>query len=80
MSDAPKRANTKFKVGQVVAYRRFDEAPFRYGRIDSALGLFLEGDGTFKNGYRILDGVRFENCKGSQIRPLTARERGGSRG
>ena len=69
----------KFRVGQVVAYRRADEAAYRYGRIHACNGLCLESDGSWATGWRVLDGVRFENCNGSRVRPLTRREKGDAR-
>lgn len=67
------KSKAKFKVGQVVAYRRMDEAIYRYGRIHEEYGLLWDTD-SFKTGYRILDGVRFEIMRNSQLRPLTKRE------
>jgi hypothetical protein len=71
------RRKPKFKVGQVVAYRRVNEPLYRYARIHSHEGLLLCRDGHFRDGLRLLDGHIFYTVDADHWRPLTKRERGG---
>lgn len=71
------KRKAKFRVGQVVAYRRADEVAYRYGRIHRELSLTLNdtGDGWI-HGFRLLDGVLFVDTHVERMRPLTRREKG----